>query len=234
MLKITRDALETIANDKLFTNNDIRFVGGTALSLLINHRLSEDLDFAALELNPQEIISMMKSYGAVKMPHDPTMVDYISNEGDDIDESYMKFLLNDVKVEFFVPPFNILEIENIWGKDNLSLYEKTNVKISSLNTIFYMKTMAFWNRKKYRDLFDIYFVLNNGFIRTDKFISNYLDSNIQYTIENLYKKIQSINEFSIKKNDEGLSTLVDKPKSYEWYRSQIENLIYEEYLKTLY
>ena len=168
------------------------------------------------------------------MQHDQTMADYVSNEGDDIDESYMKFMLNDVKVEFFVPPFNILEIKNIWNKDNLSLYEKTNVKISSLNTIFYMKTMAFWNRKKYRDLFDIYFVLNSGNIGTDKFISDYLDSNIQYTIENLYKKIQSINEFSLKKNDEGLSTLVDKPKSYEWYRSQIENLIYAEYINTLY
>ena len=77
-------------------------------------------------------------------------------------------------------------------------------------------------------------VLNSGKVGTDKFISDYLDSNIQYTIENLYKKIQSINEFSLKKKDEGLSTLVDKPKSYEWYRSQIENLIYEEYLKTLY
>lgn len=234
MLKITQDALETIAKDKIFANNDIRFVGGTALSLLINHRLSEDLDFAALEINPQEIISMMESYGAVKMPHDTTMADYVSNEGDDIDESYMKFMLDDVKVELFVPPFNILEIKNIWNKDNFILYEKTNVKISSLNTIFYMKTMAFGNRKKYRDLFDIYFVLNSGKVGTDKFISDYLDSNIQYTIENLHKKIQSINEFSLKKNDEGLSTLVDKPKSYEWYRSQIENLIYEEYIKKFY
>ena len=33
-------------------------------------------------------------------------------------------------------------------------------KMSSLETLIYMKTMAFWNRKKYRDLFDIIHLLS--------------------------------------------------------------------------
>ena len=41
----TKEVLEIICNDDLFKNFDIRFVGGTALSYRINHRLSEDLDF---------------------------------------------------------------------------------------------------------------------------------------------------------------------------------------------
>ena len=233
MLKKTKNTLELIMNDDFFLKYDFRFVGGTALSHIINHRLSEDLDFASLELPCEEIEAFMKSYGAKKLEHDVTMEDYVTYDGEDIEISYMQFMLDGVKVEFFTPPFNLFEI-SVWEKDKYTNYKNSKLKIAALDTIIYMKTMAFWNRKKYRDLFDIYFVLNNGFIRTDKFISNYLDSNIQYTIENLYKKIQSINEFSIKKNDEGLSTLVDKPKSYEWYRSQIENLIYEEYIKTFY
>ena len=36
--------------------------------------------------------------------------------------------------------------------------------------------MAFWNRKKYRDLFDIYFVLSNNHISENDFINNYLES----------------------------------------------------------
>lgn len=34
MLQKTQEVLELIANDELFENNDIRFVGGTALSHL--------------------------------------------------------------------------------------------------------------------------------------------------------------------------------------------------------
>ena len=50
MLKKTKDTLELIMNDGFFVNHDFRFVGGTALSHIINHRLSKDLDFAALEV----------------------------------------------------------------------------------------------------------------------------------------------------------------------------------------
>ena len=45
MLEKTKEVLEIICNDDLFKNFDIRFVGGTALSYRINHRLSEDFDF---------------------------------------------------------------------------------------------------------------------------------------------------------------------------------------------
>ena len=43
MLQKTQEVLEFIANDEWFENNDIRLVGGTALSYLIVHRLSEEL-----------------------------------------------------------------------------------------------------------------------------------------------------------------------------------------------
>ena len=67
MLQKTQEVLELIANDELFENNDIRFVGGTALSYLIEHRLSEDLDFASLEVSSEEIEEVMKKYGAEKL-----------------------------------------------------------------------------------------------------------------------------------------------------------------------
>jgi hypothetical protein len=37
MLQKTKEVLELIANDELFVKFDIKFVGGTALSYLINH-----------------------------------------------------------------------------------------------------------------------------------------------------------------------------------------------------
>jgi len=50
----------------------------------------------------------------------------------------------------------------------------------------------------------------------------------------MVQKIQSKKDFYLKKNDEGIHTLVNDPKSYEWYRNEIEKLIYDEYLKKLY
>jgi len=50
----------------------------------------------------------------------------------------------------------------------------------------------------------------------------------------LYEKIQSKINFYEKLNDEGISALVEDAKSYEWYRSKIEDLVYEMYLEDLY
>ena len=233
MLKKTKNTLELIMNDDFFLKYDFRFVGGTALSHIINHRLSEDLDFASLELPRKEIEDMMNKYNAVKLEHDPTIEDYVTNDGEDINDSYMKFMLNGVKVEFFTPPFNLSEI-SIWEKDKYSYYENSTLKIASLDTIIYMKTMAFWNRKKYRDLFDIHFILSNKHINANDFINNYLENNITYSIDNLYKKIQATTQFYKRPNDEGINTLVKNPKSYEWYRAEIEKYIYEVLLEKLY
>ena len=233
MLKKTKDTLELIMNDDFFLKHDFRFVGGTALSHIINHRLSEDLDFTALELPCEEIEAFMNSYGAKKLDQDVTMEDYVTNDGEDIENSYMKFMLNGVKVEFFTPPFNLFEVL-VWEKDKYSHYENSKLKIASLDTIIYMKTMAFWNRKKYRDLFDIYFMLSNNHISANNFIDNYLENNITYKIDDLYKKIQSITQFYKRLNDEGINTLVKNPKSYEWYRLEIEKYIHKVLLDKLY
>ena len=233
MLIKTKETLELLMNDNFFVKNDFRFVGGTALSHIINHRLSEDLDFASLEIPVKEIESMMNGYGAKKLEHDVTMEDYVTNDGEDIENSYMKFMLNGVKVEFFTPPFNLFEV-SVWEKDKYNYYENSSLKIASLDTIIYMKTMAFWNRKKYRDLFDIYFVLSENYISANKFIDDYLENNITYKTDNLYKKIQSTTQFYKRSNDEGINTLVKNPKSYEWYRLEIEKYIHKVLLDELY
>lgn len=134
MLEKTQHVLNTLANHELFKKHDIRFVGGTALSYLINHRLSEDLDFAMLELCRGEIEEMMHFYGAIKTSHDTTAVEYAVNEGGDLDDYHLKYILDGVKVDFFVPPFNTLEKE-VWTNESISHYKETNIKIASFKTI---------------------------------------------------------------------------------------------------
>jgi len=233
MLDKTKEVLDHISTHEIFTKYDIKFVGGTALSYLIDHRLSEDLDFAMLEIPKHEIQDMMDFFGAELIPLNDKLIDDAANEGEDISYHYLKYLLNGVKIEFFIPPFNLLE-ENYWTQEDITFYENTNIKVATLKTLSYMKSMAFWNRKKYRDLFDIYYLLSNGIYTPKEFLENYINCNITYTKELLLQKIQSKKDFHLKKNDEGIHTLVSDPKSYEWYRNEIEKFIYDEYLQELY
>lgn len=56
-----------------------------------------------------------------------TIEDYVTNDGEDIENSYIKFMLNGVKVEFFTPPFNLFEI-SVWEKDKYNYYENSSIK----------------------------------------------------------------------------------------------------------
>ncbi|MBU0721350.1 nucleotidyl transferase AbiEii/AbiGii toxin family protein [bacterium] len=235
MLEKTQEALELIAQDEFFAKHDVRFVGGTALSYIIEHRLSEDLDFAMLELPKDEIVKMMLKYGAVKKEHSNYIKDGASNDGFDIDDSHVMFELNGVKVDFFEPPFNILE-KDVWNNIPYLHYRDTNVKLAAFDTIMYMKTMAFWNRKKYRDVFDVYRVLANEIqdYTPQKFIKMHQRYNITHTTEYLVSKVRSKEMFHERKGDEGINTLVEKPQAYEWYRNKLEKMLDEVYMNELY
>lgn len=224
----TRQILNKISHNLLFSQYDIRFVGGTALSYHINHRLSEDLDFAMLEICHDAISETMDALKAIKIEHSQIATQYALNDGEEMERYYVKFLLEGVKIEFFVPPFNLLEKE-IWNKDKPVMYESSKVQISSLETILYMKTMAFWNRKKYRDLFDIHYTINNikGYT-INKFIDNYLQYHKTHTPESLHKLLGDKGKFFHKKDDEELSRLVETPKPYEFYRNAIHEKIYSD------
>jgi len=95
-----------------------------------------------LKIPKHEIQDMMDSFGAELVPLDDKLVDDAANEGEDISYHYLKYLLNGVKIEFFIPPFNLHE-ENYWTKEPTTVYEDTNIKVATLKTLAYMKTMAF-------------------------------------------------------------------------------------------
>ena len=67
MLEKTQKLLDILCNDRLFEDTDIRFIGGTALSYYLNHRLSEDLDFAMLKFDFEVIDNAMLKYGAIRI-----------------------------------------------------------------------------------------------------------------------------------------------------------------------
>ena len=91
--------LEKIKESALF-EDELFFVGGTALSYYINHRISEDIDIvSAKTLNYKTIVPMINSLGAVKIQDEN--VTALRMAGLFPYEYMLKFIIDNVKLEFF-------------------------------------------------------------------------------------------------------------------------------------
>ena len=114
-------------------------VGGSALSMHLCHRKSEDLDFFTYEnsFNKEEIFAYIQTFENKE----------ILNQT----QSQVDVLLDGVKVTFFNAQWGFLKPMKI---------KKFN--LSSLNSIAAMKVNVLFLRAKYRDYYDIYFLVKSG------------------------------------------------------------------------
>ena len=137
-------------------------VGGTALSVYLKHRLSEDLDFATTENKlPREAISDFLN----RLSEDGCEVDdilpmaerqYAENEGCDIDNYHQDWSIDGVKLTFFTLPK-----EN--GREKLAedpgVEWSKNLRLASLETLFITKALVLADRHAMRDNFDMHALL---------------------------------------------------------------------------
>ena len=151
-------------------------VGGTALSLYLNHRLSEDLDFATTErtLPTQAISNLLEQFKcAGSVIEDATSLaakhDAI-NEGYDIEDYQQDWLIDGVKLTFFA-----LEKEN--GREKLALDPgkewRNKLRLASLDTLFVTKALVLTDRHAIRDNFDIYTLMKQENYLYDDLIQAY-------------------------------------------------------------
>lgn len=156
-----KKVFDTLARYKFI--NEFTLVGGTALSIQIKHRQSEDLDFIfdGEYINKtkikRNINSIFQNFKIIK-----------EDENFQID-----FLINDVKVTFFSTGVIIIPF-NVGGFSN----KYQNINLASPNIIGVLKLAAIAQRNTVRDYYDLYFltryVLNikDLFKMTKKLISN--------------------------------------------------------------
>ena len=111
-------------------------VGGSALTLHICHRKSEDLDFFTYDdsFDKKEILEFIQSFETKEI---------INQTDEQID-----LLLNGVKVTFFNARWSFLKPQKI---------EKFN--LATISMIASMKVNVLFLRAKYRDYYDIYFLV---------------------------------------------------------------------------
>lgn len=176
-----KNALDKICDNEIF-KNELYFVGGTALSFYLNHRISEDIDIASAKtLEYNQIVPSITTLGAIKIQDEN--VTALRMAGLFPDEYMIKFILDDVKLEFFQANRPIQK--EILSKATFINYENSNLKILDVKSVAKLKMVALLLRNKSRDLFDFGSILEHNVLSIDEIIE---------LLEKLDSKISSKNE----------------------------------------
>jgi len=206
-----KELLGKIEHDDIFENHPLYFIGGTALSVYLDHRISYDIDITSTELLP---IPAMKAFAfPLKATHIPDRTKasaFRINSGKNLDNYYMKFMVDGVKLEFSY--FDDALRQSILASAVAKPYSKgSKLKILPLNDIITLKAIALFGRQKSRDLFDMAIILERKLISIEELERIYLFK--QVGDKTLLEYIQG---FDAKKDDD----------------SSLDFLPYHEYYKT--
>jgi len=110
--------------------------GGTALSLLMGHRESEDLDFFNInKFDPIKLQAQLENYGKL--------------QNLELGEGTLNAYLDEVKLQFLRYPYQLIEPVNLWK--NLQISSKIDIACTKLQTVSI--------RGSKKDFVDIYFLL---------------------------------------------------------------------------
>jgi predicted nucleotidyltransferase component of viral defense system len=116
---------------------DFYLSGGTALSLQIGHRESEDLDFFSKE-----------SFSPQKLQHN--LLEYGKLEQTELAEGTVNTFLNGVKLQFLEYHYNLIKPLTKWG----------SIKLSSIQDIACTKLQTIGARGNKKDFIDLYCLLD--------------------------------------------------------------------------
>lgn len=136
LLDNTRAVLKKLVETAPFLHNYV-FVGGSAATLHLRHRLSEDLDFFTWDSTLFDIHQVQN---------------YLSNwpakQILNISEQQIDLVLDEVKVTFFNAAWPFLQPE-----------KPQKFNLATLDSLAAMKVHVLFVRAKYRDYYDLYYLV---------------------------------------------------------------------------
>lgn len=125
-------------------------VGGTALSLQLNKRQSEDLDFMCWKKSSKDKLEIPIS--SIKREIESiSHIDSMEIRGFD----FVEFVVEGVKLSFYKAPRKQIQPMQV-------IPFKNNLQLADIKSIGAMKMEAMLRRNKFRDYYDIYTILNEG------------------------------------------------------------------------
>jgi len=234
-LVISRTLIELFSDE--FIRENLAFRGGTALHklyLLPASRYSEDIDLVQIKEGPigpvltrlDEVISFFEEDRVVKQKaNNNTIVYRFASE-------YLPETRLRLKIEINCREhFSVLgwqqfpfEVASEWfaGKANITTYD--------INELLGTKLRALYQRKKGRDLFDLYYADQNTELNYDQIIDNY-DKYIGFVVDKPPTKKQFLVNLEAKQGDsnfagdiEGLlrpEVEYDQDKAFDWVRGNL-------------
>ena len=139
------------AVSKLNCLNGYTLIGGTALSLQIDKRLSEDLDFCKWST------SLKNDKPTVDWPQIEKELDTIGiiEKRDVLGFDQVNFIVSGVKLSFLTKQDNLSPVKN-------AITILNNIKVADLDSIGAMKIEVMLRRSEWRDYYDIYSILKEG------------------------------------------------------------------------
>lgn len=129
---------------------DYTLIGGTAISLQIGKRLSEDMDFCKWSTN------LKTDNPAVDWPLIQKQLETIGKVDKEVlGFDQVDFFVNDVKVTFMTLPKRLSPVTEVVPILN-------NIKAADLVSLGTMKVELILSRREFRDYYDIYSLLKEG------------------------------------------------------------------------
>lgn len=172
-----RHVLDTISHHEIF-KSELYFIGGTALAYYLDHRISEDIDIISDKvLAHKQIISALSILEATKVQDEN--ITALRLAGLFPDEYMLKFILNNVKLEFFQA--NRMIQKEILTQATFEYFENSKLKILDLKSVAKLKLVALIMREKSRDLFDFGALLEHKVLALDEIISLFSKINSSIT-----------------------------------------------------
>jgi predicted nucleotidyltransferase component of viral defense system len=193
-----KNTLDKICHNEIF-NDELYFTGGTALAYYLNHRISEDIDIASPKTLPyKKIIPAITTLGGIKLQDEN--VTALRMAGLFPDEYMIKFVVNNVKLEFFQANRPIQK--DILSNASFSNYKDSNLKILDVKSVAKLKIVALIMRDKSRDLFDFGAIIDHNVLSKDEIID--LFSKIDNKITSINNIIDFIKLKKESKDDESV------------------------------
>ncbi len=200
----TRRVFEVLAKEPLMKG--FVLIGGTALSIQIGHRLSEDLDFwlPGPSLSKDRVDSILHNVGQHGLSHEfatpAWKILQARINGIDLLSQSRDHIVGGVKVTFFAR--NDVPYRHFAGMKRIK--SKTRFSIADEEALFNMKSWLISQRVRSRDLYDLMILIQRG-----KTIQDILEAGVQAapSFQREYAKEVLVGNVPLDADDEGFESI---------------------------
>lgn len=212
MLEATASLFLRLQKDPLL--RPFTLIGGTALSLHLGHRLSEDLDF--IYLQPRLPVELLRAFidhlqvagFTVERSDDPAAEDEFLIAGMELHDFSQSFVVDGaVNLTFFAADSHHLKILSPVSPD------ATGFSVASLPELFGLKAMVASSRSKSRDWLDLYLLLKDHGFSLDQWHEVYRQ--VGYSDTQFESALSRICSGQVSPSDPGFESLLPSPPAIQ-------------------